>query len=126
MTLRGLYSSKSVFASLFVAVILFIAGAGLHHGWAHYDQNTTLDYTGTIQESGMENPHSYVRLNVEREGKVWLVILAPLSRMQARGVTEEMVKPGNTVRVVGYPHRKIKDEMRAERIIIGDQAVELR
>ena len=95
-----------------------------HHGWADYDQEKTLDYTGTIQELVYENPHATIKIT-ENE-KIWSVYLAPVSRMQARGVTEEMVKKGNSIRVVGYPHKKVKDEMRAERIYVGETKFELR
>jgi hypothetical protein len=95
-----------------------------HHGWADYDQEKTLDYTGTIQELVYENPHATIRITDAK--KIWSVYLAPVSRMQARGVTEEMVKKGSTIRVVGYPHKKVKDEMRAERIFVDGNKYELR
>jgi hypothetical protein len=37
-----------------------------------------------------------------------------------------MIKKGSSLRVVGYPHKEIKDEMRAERIYVGDKKFELR
>ena len=37
-----------------------------------------------------------------------------------------MLTDGTTVTVVGYPHRSEPDEMRAERITIQGQTVELR
>ena len=40
--------------------------------------------TGTIREAGYEHPHGYVRL--ERRSKVWVVMLAPPSRMENRGL----------------------------------------
>ena len=55
-----------------------------------------------------------------------IVVLAPPSRMEARGLTADMVKKGATVRVVAYPHKEVKDEMRAERIFVGDKKFELR
>jgi hypothetical protein len=95
-----------------------------HHGWAHYDQNTVLDYTGTIQQATYENPHAMAK--VTDKNKTWTVVLAPVSRLQDRGVTADMLKKGTSVRVVGYPHREIKDEMRAERIYINGNKYELR
>jgi hypothetical protein len=59
-------------------------------------------------------------------GKVWLVVLAPPSRMSNRGLSQEMLKVGTTATVVGYPHREKADEMRAERITIDGKTVELR
>ena len=95
-----------------------------HHGWSGYDANTVLTLTGTIRESGYEHPHGFIRLQLPE--KTWLVILAPPSRMENRGLPREMLKAGVAASVVGYPHRTEKDEMRAERIIIGGKTVELR
>jgi hypothetical protein len=56
----------------------------------------------------------------------WEATLAPLSRMQARGLSEEMLKPGTPVTVLGYPSTRNEHEMRAERIIVAGKTVELR
>ena len=96
----------------------------LHHGWANYDQSKPFDGSGTITESTNENPHASIKLKTK--DKTWTVILAPVSRMETRGVTADMVKKGETVRVVAYPHKEGKDEMRAERILVGDKKFELR
>jgi hypothetical protein len=95
-----------------------------HHGWANYDQTKTLDYTGTVEEFKFENPHASAR--VKDQNKTWLVILAPTSRMESRGVPTKKIAKGSKLRVVGYPHKTIKDEMRAERIYVGDAKFELR
>jgi len=46
--------------------------------------------------------------------------------MEARGLNADMIKKGSTIQVVGYPHKEIKDEMRAERIFVGGVKFELR
>ncbi|WP_345156562.1 DUF6152 family protein [Pontibacter saemangeumensis] len=103
---------------------LFMATALFHHGWANYDQTRELDYTGVVQEIAYENPHGILKL--EHEGKTWTVVLAPTSRMRDRGLAADMIKPDDTVRVVGYPHKEEENEMRAERIFVGDKKFELR
>ena len=55
-----------------------------HHGWSGYDSSTVLKLNGTIREAGYEHPHGYVKL--ETPGKTWLVVLAPPSRMENRGL----------------------------------------
>lgn len=108
-----------------ISVLLCCLAFGVrHHGWSSYDQTKKLDYTGTIQESTYENPHATAK--VKNKDKTWLVILAPVSRLEARGVSADMIKKGASIRVVGYPHKEEKDEMRAERIFIGDKKFELR
>ena len=104
--------------------LAFVAFRPYHHGWANYDQEKTLDYKGVIQESVYENPHATAK--VKQKNKVWNVILAPVSRMESRGVTRDMIRKGATIQVVGYPHKEIKDEMRAERIFVDGKKYELR
>jgi hypothetical protein len=106
---------------LFVCLVAF---SPLHHGWADYDQENPIEFTGTIRELKYENPHATIKIN--QKDKIWNVYLAPVSRMQSRGVKENMVKKGAVIKVVGYPHKTDKNEMRAERIFVGEQKYELR
>jgi hypothetical protein len=111
-------------AWLFAAALAAPATALAHHGWSSYDENKPLTLTGTIRQSGYEHPHGYVKLEVP--GKTWLVVLAPPSRMERRGLAREAIAVGATVTVVGYPHRDSADELRAERITAAGKTVELR
>ena len=95
-----------------------------HHGWSEYDSARLLKLTGRIVEGGYEHPHGYIRL--ETSGKTWLCVLAPPSRMENRGLAKELLKPGGTATVEGYPSRSKPEEMRAERISVGGKTVELR
>mgnify|MGYP000356638868 CR=1 FL=1 len=107
-----------------LATALVAPPAAAHHGWSEYDSERTLEFSGKIQESGYEHPHGYIKL--ETHEKVWVVVLAPPSRMENRGLPRAMLKTGAEVRVVGYPNRNKPEEMRAERITIADKTVELR
>ena len=107
-----------------LALVLAPAAALAHHGWSGYDASQVLNLTGTIREAGYEHPHGYVKL--QTPDKTWLVVLAPPSRMENRGLPREMLKPGTTATVVGYPNRSDPGEMRAERVTIGDKTTELR
>ena len=98
--------------------------ANAHRGWSEYDSATALTATGVIKESGYEHPHGHVRL--ETAGKTWLVVLAPPSRMEYRGLAAADIKPGTTVTVVGYQNRSKPEEMRAERITVNAKTTELR
>jgi hypothetical protein len=98
--------------------------APAHHGWSGYDSQKALNLTGTIRESGYEHPHGFLKLEVP--GKTWVVVLAPPSRMERRGLTQAMLAAGTTATVMGYPNRTEPDEMRAERITIKGTTVELR
>ncbi len=109
-------------AALFIAATLALA----HHGWSEYDEKKPLTVPGTITESSYTNPHGTIKLRATDGAKVWDVVLAPVSRMQTRGLTEAMVTPGTVVTVLGYQHRKVATEMRAENITVDTRKVELR
>jgi hypothetical protein len=115
--------SPRIPAALFLALLVPTAALA-HHGWSGYDASRVLNLTGTIREAGYEHPHGYVKL--ETSDKTWLVVLAPPSRMENRGLPREMLTPGTQASVVGYPNRADPGEMRAERITIGDKTTELR
>lgn len=95
-----------------------------HHGWSGYDAGTVLTLTGPVREITFANPHCTAI--VEADGKLWTCVLAPLSRMSLRGLPAGSIEVGETVTVVGYPHRTETGEMRAERITVKGQTVELR
>lgn len=46
--------------------------------------------------------------------------------MNARGLNPDMIKPGTSVRIEGYPSTRVATEMRAERIVVGGKTYELR
>ena len=112
---------KALLAPFLVAIAL---PAAAHHGWSEYEQDKPLTLTGKVASSGYEHPHGFIRL--ETPGKTWVVVLAPPSRMQARGLPPEAIKPGAQVSVVAYANRSKAEEARAERITADGKTVELR
>ena len=113
--------------SRIIITTLFALATGVafaHHGWSEYDSANTLKVSGVIKHAGYEHPHGHVQL--ESAGKIWSVVLAPPSRMSARGLPPADLKAGAKVEIVGYANRSKPEEMRAERITIGGKTVELR
>jgi hypothetical protein len=109
-----------------LALAILANTALAHHGWSEYNEKVPLTVPGTITESNYTNPHGTIRLRATDGGKVWDVVLAPVSRMQTRGLTEAMLKPGTIVTVLGYQHRQAEAEMRAENITVEKTKIELR
>ncbi len=109
-----------------------LIGAGvltgaLHHGWADYDSDRAFTLEGTIRKVEYVNPHVLVQVRPATDStQVWLAVLAPPSRMTRRGLPQDSVRVGQSARLYGYPHREHSDEMRTERITIGDRTTELR
>lgn len=107
-----------------IALLLCASFTILHHGWADYDQTKPTDFTAKIEELTYENPH--VLAKVKRNKELTTVYLAPVTRMESRGLNADMVKKGASIRFVAYPHKTEKNEMRAERIFVGNDKYELR
>jgi len=63
---------------------------------------------------------------IQYQGIRWEVILAPISRMEARGVPEQALTVGKVVTIEGYPRQDGTHEIRAERITVDGKTAELR
>jgi hypothetical protein len=98
--------------------------AEAHHGWSAYDAAKVIKVEAPIAAVRYRNPHGEIDINYQ--GKLWVVALAPPSRMQARGLPPGDLKPGATILVEAYPKRNGKAEMRAERVTVSGKMVELR
>jgi hypothetical protein len=114
--------TRRVFLSF--AAALAPASAIAHHGWGGYDTSKSFTVTGKILKSTFENPHCEIEMEVD--GKHWHFVLGPPSRMQARGATADLIAPGKTCTVFGYPHTSKPDEARIEYIVLDGKRIELR
>lgn len=103
---------------------LLAAPAVAHHGWSSYDAAKVLRVTAPLSDVEWSNPHGTAKVVWKR--KTWNVVLAPVARMEARGLTRAMVGPGKHVTLVGYPRSDGAAEMRIERVIADGKTVELR
>ena len=112
--------------SLVLALALVCTGGAAiaHHGWGSYDAAKKFTIGSAVDHVQWQNPH--VHIMVKHEGGTWEAVLAPPFRMDARGLTPEMLKAGATVSVEGYPSTRTEREMRAERITISGKTYELR
>ena len=124
MKLDKLVAQKSAAMVIVACTLVGFSFSVFHHGWSSYDQKKVLNLEGEIVEYSYDNPHGMLKFKAD--DKTWTVVLAPPSRMESRGLPDSMLKAGVEAKIVGYPHLKIKDEMRAERIIIGEKTTELR
>jgi hypothetical protein len=110
---------------LFAVAILTVPAAALsHHGWSSYDEKRAIKHRANLMDVRWANPHGTAK--VRYNDAVWDVILAPVSRMEARGLSQEMVAPNRQIVLEGYPRRDGTREMRIERITAGNLTVELR
>jgi hypothetical protein len=106
-------------ALLIAAAVLTVPAAALaHHGWSGQEEKLSV-LEGPIQSVRYLNPHGEVEI-IAADKSRWTITLAPLSRMQARGLTKEKFVVGQTVRVEGHRNLdKDRRELKANNITIG-------
>lgn len=123
--MRAIMFSHTKLAALTGGILLLTAGAGMaHHGWGSYDAANPVTISGAVVVSNYQNPHAIIE--VQDKDQRWVVVLAPVSRMQNRGATAEMVAVGKTVSAYGYASKVEKNEMRAERLTADGKSIEMR
>ncbi len=107
------------------AVVLVVPAAALaDQGWGAYDADEVIRITAPVSDLTWGNPDGAAK--VRHAGKVWDVVLAPVARMEARGLTREMLASGKPVTLEGYPRKDGVTEMRIERVVAEGRTVELR
>lgn len=113
--------------ALGAAVVATVALTGValaHHGWSSYDAEKVMKPTAQVEQSSWASPHGAIVITIDNQK--WDVVLAPVTRMENRGLVQDDIAVGRTVTVEGYPRRDGTREIRAERITAGGKTVELR
>jgi hypothetical protein len=100
------------------------AAASAHHGWGSYDLAKKFTIEAPVEMIAWQNPHAHVMLKYQ--DATWEITLAPISRMQNRGLSEDMLKTGTVITAEGYPSTRREHEMRAERITVDGKVFEMR
>ena len=107
------------------AAAVISSPAWAHHGWAGQENDKVTVLEGKIEAVRYRNPHGEVDLT--SGGHKWQVTLAPISRMESRGVTEAALKPGTTVKIEGHRNLDMsRYEVKANAITIGGKTTSLR
>ena len=95
---------------LFLAAVLLTAAVGYaHHSYAAtYDVGKEVKLDGKLIQFSFKNPHSYVTIQApdsKGEQQRWSVEWAGTSQLSNRGITQESLKVGDAIVIVGRPSR---------------------
>jgi hypothetical protein len=63
---------------------------------------------------------------VDHDGKEWEISLPAISRLQLRGLSQDMLAHGAMIKAEGYPSKRVTNEMRALYILVNGKTFEMR
>jgi len=108
---------RTLLLSIALATMAPALPALAHHGWT-WAVDEVSELTGTVKAVYVGNPHATLDLDVD--GVVWHVELAPPGPTMATGFTEQTVKPGDQVTAIGNRSKDPNEtRMKAVRISAG-------
>ena len=76
-----------------------------HHAFtAEFDANAPVNLTGKVLKVEWINPHAWVHMEVEEDGKktTWMVEGGTPNTLIRNGITKQSIKPGTVIVVRGY------------------------
>lgn len=112
--------------SLAVAGVLALPGGALaHHSFAMFDTSKQVDLAGTITRFEWTNPHTFIWVAVEKEGKVenWAIEGQSPNYLSRRGWSRNSLKPGDKVTVSISPLRSGDTGGMFQKITLADGKV---
>jgi hypothetical protein len=95
----------STFAAAFAALLLAATPAIAHHSPAAYDMPKQVTFAGTVTSFEWANPHAYVSVENDADGRTWLVELVSPSALKQYGWTPTTLAKGDRVTVTASPAR---------------------
>jgi hypothetical protein len=100
---------RRLFPLVLAGVLLTATAAYSHHSYAAtYDVGKEIKLEGKLIQFSFKNPHSYVTIQApdsKGEQQRWSVEWAGTSQLSTRGITQESLKVGDAIVIVGRPSR---------------------
>src|SRR5437868_12691358 len=100
---------RRVFLCAITAMLAMSVAAYAHHSYAAtYDTSKEIKLVGKLMQFSFKNPHTYVTIQAKDDkGLVqrWSIEWAGSSQLGSRGITQDTLKVGDEVTIVGRPSR---------------------
>jgi uncharacterized protein DUF6152 len=85
--------------------LLAAAPAVAHHSPAAFDMTRQVTIVGTVASFEWANPHAYLSLRDDADGRTWLIELVSPSALKQYGWTAATLAKGDRVSVIASPSR---------------------
>ena len=99
---------KLLIVAVVVMILSGIVAYGHHSYAATYDTSKEVKLEGKLIQFVFRNPHSYVTLqapDAKGQAQRWAVEWAGTAQLSNRGITQETLKIGDAITIVGRPSR---------------------
>lgn len=105
-----------------LALASWASCAYAHHSFAMFDATKLISQKGVIKEVQWTNPHVWVQLSVEEQGKqvVYSYEGAAIAVLKRVGWQRDSVKAGDKVTVVGHPYKDGRPGGSIEHLVLPD------
>lgn len=104
---------KSFVPALGLAILVASIPAYSHHSFAaHYFEQQSVTVTGEVVEFVYKNPHAWVHVMARDEAgemQQFSAEWANPNRLRQQKITEDTIKPGDTVIITGSPGRNASE-----------------
>jgi len=103
---------------------MIVKTAAAHHSLASlFDTARTVTVTGEVTQFDFIAPHGYIHMNVADESgepTVWQLETYPPGMLIRKGLTPDVLRPGQKISARGYPSRDGRALMRLLTITMPD------
>jgi len=115
---RYIKPGKKFCSVLFVLFYLIASSGQAHHGAAvKFDPQQPLTLNGRVTKVDWSNPHAHIFMVTEGETEDWYVELESPVVLEWNGWSETTLKPGDSIRVEGFPARDGSPQIWGERVV---------
>ena len=121
-------SRRLIIAAVFAGALSLSSGLALaHHSVrVNYDMESPVEFTGTIKEIDIRNPHSQIVLDVvEEDGTVveWFVEWSDKNALVRRKVGYDRIQVGDEVTITGLQNRRLAHVAYFRQAVLSDGSI---
>jgi uncharacterized protein DUF6152 len=115
---------RTISGLLGAGIAVFSLAAAAHHSFAVWDMTQNVPFEGVVDTVKLRNPHMAMTLTTTQADGTKKTINftegAPANMLVRKGLTPDMIAPGQKIKAIGAPRRDNPDEYFLKTIILED------